>query len=86
MAMSSNGHISNSSSAIGGHPHTSYSGKDGTAPNEINIQQISQKHLKIEVQSSQQQRRGFETANNVDQTFTPTMIRRSIASHSASKQ
>lgn len=85
MAMSSNGHISNSSSAIG-QPQTSYSGKEGMTSNEINISQISQKHLKIEVQSSQQQRRGFETTTNVDQTFTPTMIRRSIASHSASKQ
>ena len=45
---------------------------------------ISERHLHIDVQSNQQQRGPFETTQT-DQNFTPTMMRRSIGSHSAAK-
>mmetsp|Transcript_13397 Transcript_13397/g.18297 ORF Transcript_13397/g.18297 Transcript_13397/m.18297 type:complete len:198 (+) Transcript_13397:269-862(+) len=96
MGMTSNGHLSNSSSAIG-KPLSRYSGKDarglvpGDNPRQISpiiMSQISEKHLKIEVQSSQQRKRGLVEANaaHIEQTMTPTMVRRSIGSRSAVKQ
>ena len=86
--MHGNGQLSNSSSAIG-NPMVRYSAKEGSGDNPRQISplimsHISEKHLKIEVQQNVHQQRGLE-AQNVDQPFTPSMIRRSIGSRSAVK-
>lgn len=49
---------------------------------------ISENNLQIDVQSAQQQhlRQALDPSQTVDQSFTPTMVRRSIGSKSAAKQ